>query len=43
VLGNIISGKTSGRTSDNQITVTGLTGVVVQDVKIAAAVYEASI
>lgn len=42
-LGNIISGKTSGRTSDNQITVTDLTGVAVQDIKIATAVYEASI
>lgn len=40
-LGNIISGKTSGRTSDNQITVTDLTGVAVQDIKIATAVYEA--
>lgn len=40
-LGNIIAGKTSGRTSDNQITVADLTGVAVQDIKIATAVYEA--
>jgi ornithine cyclodeaminase/alanine dehydrogenase-like protein (mu-crystallin family) len=30
-----------GRTSDEQITVADLTGVAVQDIKIAEAVYEA--
>ena len=42
-LGNIISAKTSGRTSDNQITVIDLTGVAVQDINITTAVYEVSI
>ncbi len=40
-LGDIIAGKTSGRTSGDQITVADLTGVAVQDIKIATAVYEA--
>lgn len=40
-LGDIIAGKTAGRTSEAQITVADLTGVAVQDIKIAAAVYEA--
>jgi len=40
-LGNVIAGKTAGRTSDDQITVADLTGVAVQDIKIATAVYEA--
>jgi len=40
-LGNIISGRASGRTSDSQITVADLTGVAVQDIKIASAVYRA--
>lgn len=39
-LGNIISGSVPGRTSDDQITVADLTGVAVQDIKIAAAVYQ---
>jgi len=38
-LGNVISGKSPGRTSDTQVTVADLTGVAVQDIKIAAAVY----
>jgi ornithine cyclodeaminase len=38
-LGNIIAGKVKGRTSDDQITVADLTGVAVQDIKIAVAVY----
>ena len=38
-LGNIITGKVNGRTSDDQITVADLTGVAVQDIKIAVAVY----
>ena len=40
-LGDIISGKATGRISDDQITVADLTGVAVQDIKIAAAVYNA--
>jgi ornithine cyclodeaminase len=40
-LGNIISGKKPGRTSEKQVTVADLTGVAVQDIKIAAAVYRA--
>ncbi len=40
-LGSIISGKTPGRTSSEQITVVDLTGVAVQDIQIATAVYEA--
>ena len=40
-LGSVIAGKTPGRTSDDQITVADLTGVAVQDIKIATAVYEA--
>ena len=39
-LGRVISGKESGRTSEDQITVADLTGVAVQDIKIAAAVYD---
>lgn len=41
-LGNVIGGKTA-RTSDDQITVADLTGVAVQDIKIAEAVYLASL
>ncbi|NIO28672.1 MAG: ornithine cyclodeaminase family protein [Candidatus Latescibacteria bacterium] len=40
-LGDIIAGRKTGRASDSQITVADLTGVAVQDIKIAAAVYEA--
>jgi ornithine cyclodeaminase len=40
-LGAVISGKAKGRTSDSQITVVDLTGVAVQDIAIAAAVYRA--
>jgi ornithine cyclodeaminase len=40
-LGDIISGSIAGRTSEDQITVADLTGLAVQDLKIAAAVYEA--
>jgi len=42
-LGNVISGKTSGRTSDTQITIADLMGVAVQDIKIAEGVYTASL
>ena len=40
-LGNIISGKNVGRTSENQITIADLTGVAVQDIQISKAVYNA--
>lgn len=39
-LGDIISGKLQGRNSDDQITIADLTGVAVQDIQIAKAVYE---
>jgi len=39
-LGDIIAGNTAGRVSEEQITVADLTGVAVQDIKIATAVYE---
>jgi len=41
-LGHIISDTATGRTSDEQLTVADLTGVAVQDLKIASAVYKAS-
>jgi len=41
-LGNIIKGKANRRTSDNQITIADLTGVAVQDIKIADTVYKNS-
>ena len=40
-LGNIISGKSAGRTSENQITIADLTGITVQDIQISKAVYNA--
>ena len=40
-LGNVISGVAEGRTSDQQTTIADLTGVAVQDISIAAAVYKA--
>lgn len=40
-LGSIIAGACKGRSNDAQITVVDLTGVAVQDIKIAKAVYEA--
>lgn len=40
-LGEILAGSARGRTSDDQITVADLTGVAVQDIQIAKAVYEA--
>jgi ornithine cyclodeaminase len=40
-LGSVISRSVTGRTSDNQISVADLTGVAVQDIKIATAVYQA--
>jgi ornithine cyclodeaminase len=41
-LGHVISGQTLGRESMDQITVADLTGVAVQDLAIAEAVYKAS-
>ncbi|MCX6562435.1 MAG: ornithine cyclodeaminase family protein [Candidatus Aminicenantes bacterium] len=40
-LGAVISGREKGRTSESQITVVDLTGVAVQDIEIATAVYRA--
>jgi len=40
-LGDVIAGKATGRTSDDQTTIADLTGVAVQDMAIAAAVFEA--
>jgi len=40
-LGDVIAGSSQGRTSEEQITVADLTGVAVQDIKIAEAVYGA--
>jgi ornithine cyclodeaminase len=40
-LGDIIAGTAEGRTSEEQITVADLTGVAVQDIKIASAVHGA--
>lgn len=40
-LGDIIAGEKTGRTHDDQITVSDLTGVAVQDIKITETVYEA--
>lgn len=42
-LGDIIAGKSPGRTSESEITVADLTGVAVQDIAIATAVYERAI
>jgi ornithine cyclodeaminase len=41
-LGNVIAGKTAGRSADDQITVADLTGVAVQDIQISKAVFEAA-
>ncbi len=40
-LGNVISGAAEGRSSDQQTTIADLTGVAVQDISIASAVYKA--
>jgi ornithine cyclodeaminase len=40
-LGEILAGSHPGRTSENQLTVADLTGVAVQDIQIATAVYRA--
>lgn len=39
-LGSVIAGHAAGRTSEEQITVADLTGVAVQDIQIATAVYD---
>ncbi len=39
-LGNILSGNSMGRKNSDQITIADLTGVAVQDVQIATAVFE---
>ena len=39
-LGHVLNGQHSGRTAEDQITVADLTGVAVQDIQIATAVYE---
>lgn len=41
-LGNIISGTSAGRLSENQITIADLTGVAVQDISISKAIYESA-
>jgi ornithine cyclodeaminase len=41
-LGAVIAGKATGRESDEQLSVADLTGVAVQDIKIATAVFEAA-
>jgi ornithine cyclodeaminase len=38
-LGNVIAGKSPGRTSDDQLSVSDLTGVAVQDIQITKAVF----
>ena len=40
-LGDVIAGRAGGRTTDDQVTAADLTGVAVQDIAIASAVYEA--
>ena len=40
-LGDILSGEVQGRTREDQVTVADLTGVAVQDIKIASLVYQA--
>ncbi|HIA28237.1 MAG TPA: ornithine cyclodeaminase family protein [Planctomycetes bacterium] len=39
-LGDIVGGRTAGRSNDDQITVADLTGVAIQDLQIALAVYK---
>jgi ornithine cyclodeaminase len=40
-LGDVVAGRAPGRTAQDQITIADLTGVAVQDMAIAALVYEA--
>jgi ornithine cyclodeaminase len=42
-LGDLISGKSPGRNSDSDLSVADLTGVAIQDIRIASLVYEAII
>ena len=42
-LGRVLNGHHPGRTAQDQITVADLTGVAVQDIQIATAVYESFI
>jgi ornithine cyclodeaminase len=39
-LGDLVNGDVPGRISDDQVTVADLTGVAVQDIQIAKAVFE---
>lgn len=41
-LGSVINGDRPGREADDQVTIADLTGVAVQDIQIAKAIYEAS-
>ena len=41
-LGQIIAGKQHGRTGESQVTIADLTGVAVQDIQIAKAVFQAA-
>lgn len=41
-LGQVIAGATDGRTNESQVTIADLTGVAVQDIQIATAVYQAA-
>lgn len=41
-LGSVINGDSPGRESDSQVTIADLTGVAVQDIQIAKAIYQAS-
>ncbi len=42
-LGSVINGDSPGREADAQVTIADLTGVAVQDIQIAKAIYEASV
>ncbi len=41
-LGQVIAGETAGRMTEEQVTVADLTGVAVQDIVIATAVYQSA-
>ncbi len=41
-LGNVISGQAQSRTTEDQVTIADLTGVAVQDIQIASAVFESA-
>ncbi|WIO73551.1 hypothetical protein QP938_09620 [Porticoccaceae bacterium LTM1] len=42
-LGDVITGKAPGRTSEHQLTIADLTGVAIQDIQVSVAVLEALI